>query len=340
MMTSKSKADTNNGKGSYIYHDFEWHENDEPHATRRKQILAKHPEIRELFKPEPLTCPIVLTLVSIQIAMCYFLSQAGWAAFFLGAYFVGGTINHTLNMAIHELSHNLCFETVWMNRLLGLIASLPSGIPSSNSFRRYHMKHHQYQGVDGIDVDIPSVNEVNWFRNRPERKIFFIFFQSFAYGLRPLFVHPLPVATFEVVNFFIQLFFDICMYQAFGVTALLYMYAGTLFGNGLHPSAGHYIAEHYTFLKGVETYSYYGPMNFFNLNVGYHNEHHDFPRVPWSRLPMIKKLAPEFYDNLPCHTSYLRVLYQYITDSSIGPFSRVKRRIAHSNLAADVNKEL
>lgn len=78
----------------------------------------------------------------------------------------------------------------------------------------------------------------------------------------------------------------------------------------IHPCAGHVIAEHYEFLNRLETYDYIGIVNFFNLNVGYHTEHHDFPMIPWTRLPLVRKIAPEYYENLPYHTSYVKVFFQ------------------------------
>merc|ERR1711988_1472986 len=89
--------------------------------------------------------------------------------------------------------------------------------------------------------------------------------------------------------------------------------------------AGHFVAEHYVFVEGVETYSYYGPLNLICWNVGFHNEHHDFPKVPGWRLPMVRAIAPEYYDNLPHHKSWTGVLWNYVTDPTMGPFNRVLR---------------
>ena len=40
-------------------------------------------------------------------------------------------------------------------------------------------------------------------------------------------------------------------------------------------------------------------------------------------LPKVRAIAPEFYETMPYHTSYIRVALQYIFDSNLGPFSRV-----------------
>lgn len=59
--------------------------------------------------------------------------------------------------------------------------------------------------------------------------------------------------------------------------------------------------------------------------VGYHNEHHDFPSIPWTRLPELRRIASEFYEPLPAHKSWPYVTYKFITDPNVGMWSRAKR---------------
>lgn len=52
-----------------------------------------------------------------------------------------------------------------------------------------------------------------------------------------------------MVNLALVLGFDAAVLYCTGVKALAYLLLGTLLGGGLHPMAGHLIAEHYMFLK-------------------------------------------------------------------------------------------
>lgn len=41
----------------------------------------------------------------------------------------------------------------------------------------------------------------------------------------------------------------------------------------------------------------------------------------------VKKIASEYYDGLPQYTSWVRVLYDFIMDDELSPYSRVKRKL-------------
>jgi sphingolipid 4-desaturase/C4-monooxygenase len=287
-------------------------------------MLAAHPEIRALFGPCPRTKYVCTALVAAQLSLAFLLRDAPWWQIVVVGYLLGGVINHALLLAIHELSHNLAFRRPLYNRLFGLFVNLPIGLPVSATFRHYHLLHHSHQGVHGIDTDVPTALEARLLGSRL-RKALWMALQALFYALRPLIVLPKAPNRWEVLNLVVQLAFDALIFQAWGLRALLYLPIGTILVSGLHPVAGHYLSEHYVFRPGQETYSYYGALNRLTFNVGYHNEHHDFPYIPGSRLPLLRGLAPEYYDGLLSHRSWTSTIWQYIMNPRLGGFSRVKR---------------
>lgn len=269
----------------------------------------------------------VLLLMVIQFTLAYLMKDFSWTIVFLVAYTIGGVINHALLLALHEISHNLAFGHArpLHNRIFSLIANFPIGVPCAISFKKYHLEHHRYQGDEELDVDLPTQFEARMFFNTAT-KFVWVVLQPFFYSLRPMFVNPKNPLPLEIVNMVLQFSVDALVVHYWGGKSLAFMIASSLLGMGLHPVAGHFISEHYMFAKGYETYSYYGPLNYVTFNVGYHNEHHDFPSVPGSRLPMVKEIASEYYKDLPQHNSWTRVLYEFITDPAIGPYARMKRK--------------
>ncbi|CAD6445161.1 a72da926-6c54-47be-b9cf-2c0a0d572fcd [Sclerotinia trifoliorum] len=322
-------------------HDFFWTYTEEPHRSRRLAIIKAHPDVTKLCGPEPLTKYVVLLVVSIQILCAYLLRNTPFFSwkFFLTAYIIGATANQNLFLAIHEISHNLAFKNANLNRALAIFANLPIGIPYSASFRPYHLTHHKSLGVDGLDTDLPTRFEAI-FLDSLLGKAFFCTFQILFYAIRPIFIYAVPFTSIHIVNILTQVLFDTLLVKTTNsYNSLYYLILSAFLAGSLHPCAGHFIAEHYVFERqplqardpktGVEipeTFSYYGPLNFFTYNVGLHNEHHDFPAVPWTRLPALHEMAKEFYAELPRHDSWIYVIWQFVWDKEVGMTCRVKRK--------------
>lgn len=309
-----------------FHDDFFWMENEQPHTKRRLAILQKHPKVKELFGYEPKTKYIVSTIVLIQFALAYLMKDSFNTWYFHAtAYIIGGTIHHALFLAMHEISHNLAFQSFTWNKVLAVFANLPAVVPYYASFKVYHNDHHKFLGVDTMDPDLPTFFEARIF-NGVIGKTLFCTFLIFFYALRPLFVRFYAPTKLIIINWVAQLAFDAFVIYFWGWGSFLYLIFSSFYAGSLHPCAGHFLSEHLAFVEGEETYSYYGILNYVSFNVGYHNEHHDFPNIPWSRLPLLKKMAPEVYDALPYHTSWMMVIWRFITDPNVSAFNRVKRK--------------
>ena len=299
----------------------------EPHAARAREILRAHPDIRALAGRNPWSAVLIVVVVSLQTALAGLLSgQSVWAVI-LAAWAVGAFASHTLWVLIHDCAHNLVVKSGAWNRIFAIAANLPHLVPSAVSFQKYHLKHHAFQGVYELDADLPSRWEARLVGNSaPAKALWLLLFPFFQLARPPRLKEISLFDGWVLANIAVQVAYDAAVLFLLGPKALLFLGAAFLFSVGLHPLGARWIQEHYL-VHGTdqETSSYYGLLNVPALNVGYHNEHHDFPWVPWHRLPRIRAAAPEVYDALASHRSWTKLLLRFLFDPGISLWSRVVR---------------
>jgi sphingolipid delta-4 desaturase len=297
----------------------------QPHWERKKLITKTHPEVKALEKPDPLSAVYMIAIVGFMLALAYAVKDSSWWVVFVVAYCIGAVANHALWVLIHEGTHNLVFKKTNHNMLFLLIANLPHVYPTAISFRYYHMMHHSHLNETYMDPDLPGVLEAKLLGNSSIGKITWLLLFPVFQGLRISRFSRRVFDKWMLLNYIVQGVFCCVILYFMGITALVFLTVSSLFAIGLHPLGARWIAEHYSVHPNQETYSYYGWTNIISFNIGYHNEHHDMVKIPWSKLPALKKLASEFYDNLYCHQSYLELLAEFFTNSSFTLRSRVVR---------------
>ncbi|GBB84193.1 hypothetical protein RclHR1_10810008 [Rhizophagus clarus] len=326
----------------YVDEDIAIDDLDEPHMKRKLSILKRYPEIEKLYGYDTSTILIVTLSSAAQLVAAYVFGKilVDWnVLMMIYCFFFGASFTQLYGVIIHEATHNLAAPTSFQNRLIGLLANIALPFPIAMSFRRYHLEHHTFQGVIGFDPDLPLEWEKKLIRGNSFLKFVWIMIYPVMYVVRGLVMGKEP-CFWEYVNWVFTITIDILVYNFCGMRGLFYLFLSLWVGYSIHPAAAHFIQEHYTFDDGQETYSYYGILNVFFMNIGYHNEHHDFAKVPWSNLPEIRKIAPEFYDNLAYHTSWFMVHWNFIFQKQYGPQSRVGRTVEDHKKGRKLMKNL
>jgi sphingolipid delta-4 desaturase len=322
---------------------FQHSDQTEPHRGRTRAILREHPEIRGLIGKNPHTFWAVAGIVALQAWLAWAMAGGPWWLLLLTAYTVGALANHALFVMIHECAHNLIFRRQIPNTLTGMLANLPLVMPTSVSFQRYHLKHHAFQGVHDMDADLPSAWELRVFgRSALGKALWLLCFPLILLFRSARLTEIKVVDRWSLLNLAVQVTFNVLVWQLLGPGAFWYLLASMFFSVGLHPVGARWIQEHFLTDAPQETYSYYGIGNWTAFNVGYHNEHHDFPSVPWNRLPLVKQLGGAWYDGLVSHRSWTRLLFQFLLRGDLGLFSRMVRddrggiRPPHAEFEPDV----
>lgn len=301
-----------------------------PHVQRRINILKKYPMVRKLFGPDYRVVPIILLAALNQILLSWLIGSVesnfkNNLFLLVTACVVGASLVDMLSIAVHECCHTLASGNVLGDKILGLVCNIGTPVPIAMSFRRYHTDHHAFQGSPERDPDIPLNWEIKLIKGSAWKKVLWLLTYPIMYAFRAT-VRGKTVNEWEVVNLVFTITTNVAVVYFLGWRAFLYQVISFFYGFTFHPAASHFLQEHYTFDDGQETYNYHGKANLLFLNIGFHNEHHDFPSVACLRLPFLTKIAPEFYNPLVSYNSWTRFLYSFITDTNIGPQSRVVRK--------------
>jgi sphingolipid 4-desaturase/C4-monooxygenase len=306
-----------------------------PHPARARAIIKAHPEVRQLMVRNPYTALIALFVVILQTTIAFLMGRLGfdyWWLSLLLAYCVGAFANHANYVVIHDATHNLILRNKSLNKMVGILADLPNVMPGAMGFRVCHLKHHSHQGDYEHDADLASHWEARLVGNRWYRKALWLMFFPFFQATRPPRLKALTMCDrWFFANMIAVLAYDGAVVYFFGWAGFLYLALSFFFSVGLHPVGARWIQEHYTYDFDQETTSYYGPINHVALNMGYHNEHHDLPSVPWNNLPKLRAMAPEFYEGLNYHSSWGRLLLQFIFDKRYTLYSHFERLTASRN---------
>lgn len=303
----------------------------EPHAPRRKDLLARYPEIRSLFGFDRRTAWVTAAVVLAQLGIAAWLGLQGRMHRPLGhigpvllvAYALGALLTHWLSTTIHETSHRLAAKSALGNDAVALLANVPMVLPIALTFHRYHLGHHKYLGVLGYDTDLPHRLEVAHIGRSTLRKLAWVLMHPIVYIARGATYAKRPNRG-EILNALFLVLIDIAIVRYLGPIALVYLALSFFFAHGLHPIAAHFVHDHYTDDSGQETFSYYGPLNWVTFNLGYHVEHHDFMQIPGWRLPKLYRMVPD-YAGVPSSRSYAAAVWRFITDPRIGYPNRVVR---------------
>jgi sphingolipid 4-desaturase/C4-monooxygenase len=240
-----------------------------------------------------------LAVVVAKVTMAWY-AQVSWTRAIVLGITLAPFLDGMILVLMHELSHNRMFS-VRIDRLVSMGVNILMLAPISEVFRQHHRAHHLSLGDAQNDVDAPSPWEIEFVGNGPFKKAIWLFFNMLFLPIRSLTKLEVKWCKWVVLNFvtsigftLIILFTDLKLFFFFGLSLM--------FSQGLHPVNARQLQRH--FWDGSEekainkqghsshTFSYYGKIyNSLYLNVGYHNEHHDFAQVPWTRLPELKAMV-------------------------------------------------
>ncbi|MCP3971409.1 MAG: hypothetical protein GY717_14025 [Rhodobacteraceae bacterium] len=300
------------------------------HNDMHRAAVAAHPELKTVNGAEWRTVLAIPALFVAHWGMAWAVSDAPIWVIFVAAFFWGQWAIHATGGLVHETAHKLIFRGARAKLAVDLgLEWILGSYAKQLTYQHEHMtSHHPYIGDYERDYEHEDICAfTSRMRLRHDNPVVQRLLTGFT-----LFVHLLPLGFIigdEIlprlnrwvtgrsqrdpervieatrppvwqVRLFIStsLVSNLTLLWLLGPWALLYhLWALSLFlGKFGIWNLGQSLSEHEGTNDQTPSRSTYGWINIPLLNTGYHNEHHTFPNVAWTRLPLLHQTAPEVFD--------------------------------------------
>jgi sphingolipid delta-4 desaturase len=302
------------------------------HLEMRREILQAHPEVRHLFGADGRGVPAALLILGIHWTMLWAVAQTNVLMVFVAALLVGQITIHAAGALVHESAHRLVVRPAEGKLFFDLLLEvITTSFARQLTYQHEHVtSHHPHLGNYERDYEHEDVCR---FTARRRHRADHPLVQRFL-TVAELVVHLLPGGFLVADRLFlpyyrrasgqavsdgqraigasratrseralfigVSLAINVFLCAAFGFLGWLYhVWSLSLFlGKCGVTNLGQSLAEHPGDDSANPTRSTYWWGNRLLFNTGYHNEHHTFPNVAWTRLPALKALAPEVFDRV------------------------------------------
>jgi len=311
------------------------------HRERARAMLRTHPEMKQLFGRAPSTAIWCVLFAGLQLGLAAAVAFAPWWAVILVAYTAGAWLNVVLFQLAHECNHCLVFKKPSWNRWLFTLTSLPMFLSGHHTWWLEHLVHHNDLGakkdfitrrrtffllsryLSPLIVPFSIIMLITQVLRSALGLVCYVFGSLVRGRLQPgprtlaILTDNHLVSGYQKEGFslwavgypLVNLAVCAGLWWLGGWKPVAYLLLSQAFMTGfLHPlmlgivlAISHFHGrDHYQ-----PSASHYGPlMNRLMFNVGYHVEHHDIAGIPWFRLPRMRRIAPEFYNDLDQIHSY------------------------------------
>ncbi|WP_165929135.1 fatty acid desaturase [Shimia isoporae] len=316
------------------------------HNEMRKEALATHPELASLSGPQPFTALALPLLLAVHWSFAWLVSDQPVWVIGIAAFFVGQLVYHSASSLIHETCHKLVFKDAAPKLAFDLaLEFILTSYGKQLTYQHQHItSHHPFVGDYDNDYEHEDICALqarqSVFRDHPKWQPALTALTLLIHALPlgsvflagqvmprvyrrlsgrpnrdpvPRFTGTSPSAAEARPYVLVSLASNLLMLALLGPWALLYhIWSLSLFLGKLGiTNLGQSLTEHPGDDDVNPTRSHYGPINWILFNTGYHNEHHSFPNVAWTRLPKLRQIAPEVF-HAECEKSYIAAWWDHV----------------------------